>query len=511
MTGITLNLASRPFRNNTIVGSVLAGAVVALIAATLYNGYIYLNYGGHYRMLQNEERQHRERLAALESEERDLSRKIQSRDFRRLYGRGVFAGNLILRRSFSWTLLFNRLEDLVPPEVMMTAVRPNISGEKTVIRVDGVARNHGGLLALEESLQKNPVFARVHPIYERRVNPNRPEIDFALEFDYFPAPNPPPRPDAVVAQPAASPAPAQAAASPTPGAIASAATPAPHAPAAAGTPAAPQATVAQKTEPHQPRQVIGTVGRDGRPRTPELLARVIAAPGGFYPTTPPEQPADAPSKKSRGKPRDAAQSPARDSTQIVPTREGAPVSSRESAEPAPSQSGGATEAAKQPAPPPAGTRTASPATWQDGAAATPGAGRPGALSRGRIPSPGAGRSSVRMNRGSGPKPPAPVPATRLDVPLKFSSRPVGDVYAALSTAHAVRIEIDPTVDQKAKVTADLSGKSLSEAFASLSKLTGHKVLRVEDGIYRVVTLAGGEPLGDRSVQEEPLPGSEVKP
>lgn len=513
MNRITLNLASRPFRNNTIVGSVLAGAVAALIAATVYNGYVFLNYGGHYRHLQGEERQHRERLAALETEERDLSRKIASRDFRHLYGRGVFAGNLILKRSFSWTLLFNRLEDLVPPEVMMTAVRPNISGEKTVIRVDGVARNHGGLLALEESLQKNPVFARVHPIYERRVNPSRPEIDFALEFDYFPTPNPP-GPDAIASGggPAAAPSPAAVAPTPTPATIASAPTPGPS-PEPGRPSAAPREGAAQAAGPAAtPRQVIGTVGRDGRPRTPELLARVIAAPGGVYPATPPEPPTDAPSRKSGGKPRDRAQSPGRDSTHIAPTQEGAPVVSREGAAPAPPGTGGATEAATQPsAPPGADSRTASPATWQDGAAVTPGSGRPGALSRGRIPMPGAGRSSVRMNRGSGPRPAPTVPATRLDVPLKFSSRPVGDVYAALSTAHAVRIEIDPTVDKKAKVTADLSGKSLAEAFASLSKLTGHKVLRIEDGLYRVVTLAGGEPLGERSVQEEPLPGSEVKP
>ena len=158
MTGITLNLASRPFRNNTIVGSVLAAVLAALIGVTIYNGYVFLNYGGTYRQLQEEEKRQRDRLAALESDERSLSRQFQTRDFRRLYGRGQFAGDLILRRSFSWTLLFNRLEALVPPEVMMTAIRPHITGEKTVIRVDGIAKNHGGLIVLEDSLQKTPVF-----------------------------------------------------------------------------------------------------------------------------------------------------------------------------------------------------------------------------------------------------------------------------------------------------------------------------------------------------------------
>jgi len=55
------------------------------------------------------------------------------------------------------------------------------------------------------------------------------------------------------------------------------------------------------------------------------------------------------------------------------------------------------------------------------------------------------------------------------------------------------------------------GKTLKDALALLSKIAGHRVLRVEDGVYRVVPLAGGEPLADRPVQEEPLPAAGVKP
>ena len=85
------------------------------------------------------------------------------------------------------------------------------------------------------------------------------------------------------------------------------------------------------------------------------------------------------------------------------------------------------------------------------------------------------------------------------------------MYAALSRAHGVRFDIDPTVDKRAPVSADLAGKNLKVAIAVLSKLAGHRVLRVEDGVYRVVPLAGGEPLADRPVQEESLSATEVKP
>jgi hypothetical protein len=508
MTGITLNLASRPFRNNVIVGSVLAAAAAALIAATVSNGYIFLNYGGRYRLLQTEERQHRERLAALESDERTLSREIQSRDFRRVYGRGQFAGDLILRRSFSWTLLFNKLEDLVPPEVMMTAIRPHITGEKTIIRVDGVAKNHGGLIAFEDALQKNPVFARVYPVYERRVNPSRSEIDFALDFDYIPAKTVS-GPDAIAAgaAPAGTPAPAPVAVQPSPASSAVAAAPTPatgHGTASAAVPEAVRNAEAGKPAPVAPGQVIGTVGRDGRPRTPDLLAKVIAAPGGFYPQPAPSAtpgPADASTKKSKGKPRDTRPAPAQDAPAAAPGHGGVPGTPGAEGAPAATVTGSAPHAAA-----PSGgaslpsVSAGSPAMWQDGAS-VPGARA--SLAAGRVP--------ARPARGTGTRGLPPVPATRLDVPLTFLSRPVGDVYAALSQAYSVRIEIDPTVDQRARVTANLAGKSLHDAFASVSKLTGHKVVRVEEGLYRVVPLAGGEPLADRPVQEEPLPVTEVKP
>jgi len=106
-----------------------------------------MNHGGRYEQVLREEQHHLERLAKIEGEERALASEIQRRDFRRLYGRGQFAGDLIVKRAFSWTLLFNHLESVIPPEVMMTAIRPQITSEGIVIRVDGIAKNHDGLYA----------------------------------------------------------------------------------------------------------------------------------------------------------------------------------------------------------------------------------------------------------------------------------------------------------------------------------------------------------------------------
>jgi hypothetical protein len=476
---ITLNLATRPFRNNLAVGSALWAVAAAVVLASVYNGYVYLNYGGLYGDLQREEQLHLQRLAALQAEERKHSKEIQTRDFRRLYGRGQFAGEQILKRSFSWTLLFNKLEEVIPAEVMMTAIHPHIATEGIVIRVDGVAKNHGALIALEDDLLKSPVFARVYPASERRLNPSRPEISFALNFDYLPA-----KATGGIAAIASATAPSATA-------TAAAAGPPAGAPAAAPAASAPFTTIATAAATG-PSEVIGTVGRDGRPRTPEHLARRVAAPGGIYPDTPPpvqKEPAGT-RKHSPGRPRET---------------KGAPASAAPPAEKGRTPAGPGVPAGESAAAP-AIPVIFSPATWQDGYAAA----RP----------PLAAGLPLRRDPNLGPPPgkkpraawvPEPVPATRLDVPLKFSARPLRLVCEALAAAHGVRFEIDPAVDPRTTVTADLSGKNLKDALAQVSRSTGLKINRKDDTLYRVVTVAGGEPMAEKPIREEALTAGENRP
>lgn len=484
MKTITLNLATRPFRNNLAVGSALWAVAAAVVLASVYNGYVYLNYGGRYGDLQREEQQHLQRLAALQAEERKHSKEIQTRDFRRLYGRGQFAGEQILKRSFSWTLLFNKLEEVIPAEVMMTAIHPHIATEGIVIRVDGVAKNHGALIALEDDLLKSPVFARVYPASERRLNPSRPEISFALNFDYLPAKAT--NGITAIASATAPPATAPAAG----GGPAPAATPA-AVPAAAPAASAPVKTIPTMAAPG-PSEVIGTVGRDGRPRTPERLARLVAAPGGIYPDTPPpaqKEPAGT-SKRSPGRPRET---------------KGAPASAAPPAEKGGTPAGPGVPAGESAAAP-AIPVILSPATWQDGYAVT----RP----------PLAAGLPLRRDPNLGPphgkKPraawvPEPVPATRLDVSLKFSARPLRLVCEALAVAHGVRFEIDAAVDPRTTVTADLSGKNLKDALAQVSRSTGLRINREDDALYRVVPVAGGEPMAEKPIREEALTAGESRP
>ncbi len=261
MKALTLNLASRPFRNNTVIGSVLAAVTITLVLSSVYSLYIFFSYGSSYALLLEDQERNRAKLAALEVEERRLLREIERRDFDTTFDRGRFANDLIIRRTFSWTELFNKLEGVMPIDVMMAAIRPNVTADGVVIRVEGGARNQGAFIQLQDNLMSHASFSNVYPASERRLNPSRPETSFILNFDYRPRTFE--AAEVIADTPEiAPPEPAAASATTTGSAVVPAAVTA--------------ATGGGGFASTLP------VGRDGEPRTLELIARRMVAPGGVF-------------------------------------------------------------------------------------------------------------------------------------------------------------------------------------------------------------------------------------
>ncbi len=457
MKPLPTNLASRPFRNNAVLGSVLGSIAALLVLATVFNLTLFLRHGSSYAEMNHEQASDRERLAKVDLEEARLAREIQKRDFRRLQARERIAGELILRHAFSWTLLFNKLETVVPAEVMMTAIRPNITADAIVVRVDGVAKSYFAFLDLQDKLLANQVFARISPISERKLNPSRPEITFALNFGYLPKVA---APAALLAAGAAPGAAAGSTSPASPGAAAGA--PSPASPGrAAGTPT-PRVAAPAPVPASAP--ALGIVGRDGQLRTATALSRMFAAPGSIY----------------------------------------LPPGARPSAPAAPKQAG---PKPQKPRAAPAGTPPAATAAPQPSARLlqVPVRGEPG-LPPGLLPGalPPKVRMAAEVGRGV-------VPADRLDLPMRFADRPVGEIYAALAQAHGVRFDLDPGVDPRARISASLSGKTLADAIAIVARAAGHRVHRESDGVYRVVLPAGGAAIADKPLQEETLFPAEGRP
>ena len=505
MKPVTLNLATRPFRNNALIGSLLALVSLSLVGATGYNLYVYLGYGSAFAQLQRDQISDRQRLVELENEERRLVGEIQKRDFKSAYDRGRLAGDLIRKSAFSWTLLFNTLEGVVPPDVVTTAIRPNITSESIVLRIEGVAKSDGALLSFEDRLLHNPAFSKVYPLNERKLNPSLPDITFLLACDYLPE-----RIGAVAPQTVAEAKGGAGAAG-----AASAPAPAPGDGAVdggAGGGAGPQPASTVATAAAAPGsahgRAAGVVGRDLQPVAERVSRETRIAPGGVLLAEGGAPPASRrPKDSGRGAKRDSARPatgvPSKAPLSAAPNRGGAPGGAPAGSSVRTRAAGGSPSgAASRVAAPPAPSSAPSPAPIQ--VSRTVSAARPWDPNVPRTLPP-----EQQALRSADPKPkPKPAPARRLDVPLSFVQRPVGDVYRNLGEAHGVRFEIDPGLDARVPVTLNLEGRSLEDAVAIVAGMVHHRVTKVAEGVYRVVTVVEGQaplqaPVTEETIQDPP--------
>jgi Tfp pilus assembly protein PilN len=80
------------------------------------------------------------------------------------------ANDLIDRRTFSWTELFNVFEKTLPDEVRITALRPQVERGQFGITITVVARGVDDLNTFMNNLETSGTFAQVGSAIEERFN-----------------------------------------------------------------------------------------------------------------------------------------------------------------------------------------------------------------------------------------------------------------------------------------------------------------------------------------------------
>lgn len=153
------NLATRPFYNERLVHLGLALVGVFVVAATLANvraiGALKADERAHTRQAARDEaaaRQLTEQAAAL-------TRQLGAEEFKALAAKAAEANALIERRAFSWTELFNHIEATLPPDVMLTAVRPQVEEGVLSVQMVVMGRRLEAIDAFMERLEATGAFS----------------------------------------------------------------------------------------------------------------------------------------------------------------------------------------------------------------------------------------------------------------------------------------------------------------------------------------------------------------
>lgn len=155
------NLSTRPFYNERAVHFALgiAAAIVLLLTAiTVYEMVKLSRQNTELSSRINRDRGEAERLTR---EAERIRRGIDQDELQVVVAAAREANSLIDQRTFSWTAFFNRIEDTMPPDVMLTGVQPAPSDEGMRVNMTVLARRPVDVDEFMEKLEATGAFENV--------------------------------------------------------------------------------------------------------------------------------------------------------------------------------------------------------------------------------------------------------------------------------------------------------------------------------------------------------------
>jgi type IV pilus assembly protein PilN len=187
---IRTNLSTRPFYNERSVQTLLLVGAVILVAFTAFNASRVLRYSRSDTRLQTQAARDEARAADLRQQATRLRATVDARQLESASVDAQEANDLIDRRTFSWTDLFNRFELTLPDDVRITAVRPKIEREGFALTISVIARSIDDINTFEENLEattafKNTLTAEEHFDDTTLIN-GAPQLQATLQAMYLP-------------------------------------------------------------------------------------------------------------------------------------------------------------------------------------------------------------------------------------------------------------------------------------------------------------------------------------
>jgi Tfp pilus assembly protein PilN len=164
---IRTNLSTRPFYNERIVHVWLLAVAIAVLAATAFNASRVLRYSRSDTRLATQAVNDESRAAELRRQAARLRSSVDPRQVDFAAADARQANDLIDRRTFSWTELFNRFETTLPDDVRIASVKPHVDRDRgIVLEINVTAKTLDDVNAFIENLEQTGAFANVRPAAE---------------------------------------------------------------------------------------------------------------------------------------------------------------------------------------------------------------------------------------------------------------------------------------------------------------------------------------------------------
>jgi Tfp pilus assembly protein PilN len=186
MKPLHLNVASRPWQNTKplwITTAVAAAVILFLLVNNVQAAWRYFVETEETRAeiaeVNGEAIRAKQHADALES-------RLAGIDRGEMISRIDFVNRQITERAFSWSLLLDHLEDVLPNDVRLLNLRPSIDPEGTThLTLTCVARNQDAFVDTIRNLTADPYFHQPYPLSEVT---DEGQLRFVLRVDYRPDP-----------------------------------------------------------------------------------------------------------------------------------------------------------------------------------------------------------------------------------------------------------------------------------------------------------------------------------
>ena len=157
------NLSTRPFYNERGVQLLLALAGVLVLALTAFNVTRIIALSRQNTELSSSSANDREEAARLRREATAIRSGINQAELKTIVAAAQEANTLIDQRTFSWTEFFNRIEETLPADVMLSEVQPSFREGRTIITMTALGRRTEDVDEFIEQLEGTGHFADVLP------------------------------------------------------------------------------------------------------------------------------------------------------------------------------------------------------------------------------------------------------------------------------------------------------------------------------------------------------------
>jgi Tfp pilus assembly protein PilN len=157
------NLSTRPFYNERAVHVLLALAGVVVVLLTAFNAIRIIALSRQNTELSSLINRDHDEAQRLTREAQRIRAGINQKELEATANGAAIANSLIDQRTFSWTEFFNHIEETLPPDVMLTAVRPSFNNDVTTIQMTVLSRRSEDLEEFMEKLEATGAFDSVLP------------------------------------------------------------------------------------------------------------------------------------------------------------------------------------------------------------------------------------------------------------------------------------------------------------------------------------------------------------